>query len=203
MPGPLQGLLSIVGRLMLCTIFVMSAIGNKIPNFDGVVAYMGNEGVPQPKIMLAGAIVFLIVGSISVFLGFRARFGACLLFVFLVLATYYFHDFWTAREFNKLEEQMRSRSRAHRNARRRDATERDEIEDDVGFLTLTLMGLIRSLVDKGLITRDQLQAEIQALDLTDGEADGRLDPDAAREAFDMQPPPAEPKAPTPRRNRRN
>jgi len=119
------------------------------------------------------------------------------------LSRYYLHDFWTAREFNKMEEQMRSRSRAHRNARRRDAAERDELEEDVGFLTLTLMGLIRSLVDKGLITRDQLQAEMQALDLTDGEADGRLEPDAAREAFGMEPPPPEPEAPTPRRKRRN
>jgi len=36
----------------------------------------------------------LIVGSLSVILGFHARCGAALL-VFLVLATYYFHDFWT------------------------------------------------------------------------------------------------------------
>jgi putative oxidoreductase len=45
--------------------------------------------------MLAGAIVFLLVGSVSVILGFKARFGATLLLVFLALATYYFHDFWT------------------------------------------------------------------------------------------------------------
>ena len=94
MPGPLQALLSIVGRLMLCTVFAMSAIGNKIPNFDGVAAFMDKAGVPQPKIMLAGAIVFLLVGSLSVVLGFRARFGALLLLVFLVLATYFFHNFW-------------------------------------------------------------------------------------------------------------
>ncbi len=106
MPGPLQALLSIVGRLMLCTIFAMSAIGNKIPNFDGVVAYMDKAGVPQPKIMLAGAIVFLLVGSLSIIVGFKARFGACLLFIFLVLATYYFHDFWTLEDAQAKQNEM-------------------------------------------------------------------------------------------------
>ena len=93
--SPLQGIGTLVGRVMLALIFLMSAIGNKIPNFNGVAGYMASEGVPLAKIMLAGAIAFLIVGSISIILGYKARFGAALLLVFLVLATYFFHDFWT------------------------------------------------------------------------------------------------------------
>ncbi|WP_417739852.1 DoxX family protein [Rosistilla oblonga] len=93
--NPLQGVAAVLGRIMIATIFLMSAIGNKIPKFNDVVAYMGSEGVPMPKVMLAGAIVFLIAGSLSIILGFKARIGATLLLVFLVLATYFFHDFWT------------------------------------------------------------------------------------------------------------
>ncbi len=88
--------LSILGRVMLCTIFVMSAVGNKIPQFENVAKYMASEGVPAPQVMLAGAIVFLLVGSAAVITGYQARFGAMLLGVFLILATYYFHDFWNA-----------------------------------------------------------------------------------------------------------
>ena len=44
--------------------------------------------------MLVGAIAFLIVGSLSVLLGLKARFGAGLLLAFLVLAIYFFHAFW-------------------------------------------------------------------------------------------------------------
>ncbi len=44
--------------------------------------------------LLAGAIAFLIAGSLSIIVGFRTRIGAGLLAVFLVAATYYFHDFW-------------------------------------------------------------------------------------------------------------
>ncbi len=90
-----QGVLTVAGRLMIVTIFLMSALGNKIPQFSGVVQYMASEGVPAPQIMLAGAILFLIAGGLSILVGFYARIGAVLLFVFLVLATYFFHDFWT------------------------------------------------------------------------------------------------------------
>ncbi len=89
------GLLALLGRCMLVTIFLMAAIGQKIPKFSDVAGYMAAEGVPAPKIMLGGAIAFLIVGSVSVAVGFKARIGAGLLMVFLILATYYFHDFWT------------------------------------------------------------------------------------------------------------
>ena len=91
----LKAPLTVAGRTMLATIFLMSALGNKIPNFSGTVEYMTANGVPAPNIMLAGAIVFLLAGGTSVVLGFKARIGASLLAVFLILATYYFHDFWT------------------------------------------------------------------------------------------------------------
>ena len=90
----LRGLLTLVGRVFLCTIFFMSAVGNKIPNFHGVVEIMKSAGIPAPQVLLPGAITFLVVGSISVVLGYQARLGAVLLLVFLVLATYFFHNFW-------------------------------------------------------------------------------------------------------------
>ncbi|WP_261341887.1 DoxX family protein [Poriferisphaera corsica] len=91
----MKGGLSVLGRLFLVLIFVMSALGNKVPNFESMAGYMASEGMPMPKVMLVGAIVFMVVGGALVFVGFKARIGAGLLAVFLVLATYYFHDFWT------------------------------------------------------------------------------------------------------------
>ena len=106
MPRTLQGIVAVLGRVLLCTIFFMAAVGNKIPNFQAVAGYMAKEGVPAPQVMLAGAIVFLIAGSLSVILGYKARIGATLLLVFLVLATYYFHDFWTLSDPQARQEQM-------------------------------------------------------------------------------------------------
>jgi len=92
----MQGLLAVLGRLMIATIFIMSAVGNKIPKFDAVAQYMAAEGVPQPKILLAGAIAFLLFVGLSIVFGYKARIGALLLLIFLAAATYYFHDFWKA-----------------------------------------------------------------------------------------------------------
>jgi len=94
MPRFVQGIVAVVGRILLCTIFLLSAVGNKIPNFSAVAGVMAKEGVPAPQFMLVGAIAFLIAGSLSIIMGYKARFGAGLLLVFLVLATYFFHDFW-------------------------------------------------------------------------------------------------------------
>ena len=106
MPKPLSGVLNVLGRVLLSAIFFMSALGNKIPKFNDVAGYMAAEGVPAPKILLAGAIVFLIVGSISVIVGYKARLGAALLLIFLVLATYYFHDFWQVEDAMARQQEM-------------------------------------------------------------------------------------------------
>jgi putative oxidoreductase len=89
--------LSVLSRVMIAAIFLMSAVGNKIPKFNDVANLMASEGVPLPQIALAGAIVFLVAGSLSVIAGFKTRSGAAMLLVFLVLATYFFHDFWNFR----------------------------------------------------------------------------------------------------------
>jgi putative oxidoreductase len=94
MPLQLQALLTVLGRLMLCTIFVMAAAGNDIPNFAATTKQMESVGIPAPPLMLVGAIVFSILGGLSVILGYKARIGAGMLLVFLVLATYFFHAFW-------------------------------------------------------------------------------------------------------------
>jgi putative oxidoreductase len=105
MNATISGILTVAARTMMALIFLMSAVGNKIPNFNGVAQYMAGEGVPAPKLMLAGASVFLLVGSVSLVLGYKARIGAGLLLVFLLLATYFFHDFWTFADAAERQQQ--------------------------------------------------------------------------------------------------
>ncbi len=95
----IQGLIAALGRILLVAIFLVSAATLYIPKFDTAVDMLAGEGVPREGMpnaqhMIIGAAVFTIVGSLSVMLGFKARFGALLLAIFLCLATYYFHDFW-------------------------------------------------------------------------------------------------------------
>ena len=107
MSGTIRGSLTVLGRLLLCTIFFMAAVGNKIPQFSEVAKVMESVGVPAPQFMLAGAIAFLLAGSLSVIAGYHARIGAVLLLTFLILASYYFHPFW------KLEGQAQQEQMIH------------------------------------------------------------------------------------------
>jgi putative oxidoreductase len=95
MPAQARAVLTVAARILLSLIFLMSALGKKIPDFSGTADYMTSQGVPAAKLMLVGAILFLVAGSLAVIAGYRARLGAALLLVFLVLASYFFHDFWT------------------------------------------------------------------------------------------------------------
>ena len=106
MPPVASGITAVVGRFLLCTIFLMSALGNKIPNFNEVSNLMGKVGVPGRSSCWSARIVFLLVGGFSVLVGYKAKVGAALLPVFLVLATYYFHAFWKATDPQAQQEQM-------------------------------------------------------------------------------------------------
>ncbi|MBI1901622.1 MAG: DoxX family protein [Planctomycetia bacterium] len=100
-----QGVVVMIGRVLLCAIFFMAAVGQKIPDFAGTVKVMESKGVPAPQLLLVGAIAFLLAGSASVALGYRARIGATLLLVFLILASYYFHNFWAISDPQEKQEQ--------------------------------------------------------------------------------------------------
>lgn len=91
----IHGVLFLVGRLLIATIFILSGI-EKIINFDATTAYMAKV-VPQmpmiPFFLFAAAIVELI-GGLSIVVGYRARWGALLLFLYLIPTTVLFHHFW-------------------------------------------------------------------------------------------------------------
>src|ERR1700692_1588736 len=106
MNATLQGIVTVTARVLLSAIFLLAAVGNKIPNFSGTAQMMASAGVPAPELMLTGAIVFLVVGSLSVILVLQARIGAGLLGVFLILATYYFHAFWNLEGAEAMMQQI-------------------------------------------------------------------------------------------------
>jgi putative oxidoreductase len=82
-----------VGRVALGAIFVVSGLG-KLAAWHGTAAYAASKGVPE--ILLAIATALELLGGISVILGYRTRWGAVALLIFLVPVTLVFHNFWAA-----------------------------------------------------------------------------------------------------------
>jgi putative oxidoreductase len=86
----LKSLATLVGRILLVLIFLNAGIG-KIGNFEGTAQHMAQYGMPFTSFFLFGAIIFELVGSITVILGYLTRFGALLLIIFLIPTTLIFH----------------------------------------------------------------------------------------------------------------
>ena len=82
-----------IGRVLLSAIFILSGVA-KLLDFQGTAAYMASKGMTMVPLFLYAAALIQIVGGLSLLLGFKTRFGAALLLLFLVPTTAIFHDFW-------------------------------------------------------------------------------------------------------------
>lgn len=86
-----------VGRLLIASIFLVAAYRHAT-DLAGMQGYMSGE-MPFPPAVITflsyGAVAFLALGGLSLVFGAFTRVGACLLVVFLALATYFFHHFWS------------------------------------------------------------------------------------------------------------
>jgi putative oxidoreductase len=87
----------IAGRVLLSFIFLLSGFG-KIANWGGNESMMASKGVPLPAVALAIAIVFEIVGGLSLLSGYYARWGALALFLYLIPVSFTIHNFWASPE---------------------------------------------------------------------------------------------------------
>ena len=82
--------LALVGRLFVAVIFLASAFG-KITNFDGTLQFMDAHGMPFSNGFCVAAILIESLGAVAIILGYKTRWGAAGLAVFLVAATWVFH----------------------------------------------------------------------------------------------------------------
>lgn len=82
--------LPLVGRILLGLIFVMSGF-SKMSGFEGTQQHMAAQGIPLTALFLVGTILVEILGGLSVIIGYKARRGAAVLFLFLIPATLIFH----------------------------------------------------------------------------------------------------------------
>lgn len=85
----MNGILQLVGRLMLALIFVLAGIG-KISDPAGTAGYMQAMGVPT--LLLWPTIALELLGGLAIAVGFKTRYAAFALAGFSVLAAIIFHS---------------------------------------------------------------------------------------------------------------
>lgn len=86
---------ALLGRIFYVAIFLVATPGHFS---KGTIAYAASHGVPMANILVPAAGVVALVGALSVLLGFRAKFGAFLLMLFLVPVTVMMHNFWAVSD---------------------------------------------------------------------------------------------------------
>jgi putative oxidoreductase len=84
---------SLFGRVALVLIFLISGLG-KIGGFASTASLMASKGLPAAPLLLVGAILLEVGGSLSVLAGYKTRWGALALMVFLIPVSLVFHNFW-------------------------------------------------------------------------------------------------------------
>ena len=89
----LQNIGPLVGRILIALIFIMAGWG-KITGFEGTVGYIASKGLPLPQVGAVIAIVLELSGGLMIATGYKARWGAAALFVFVATTALFFHNFW-------------------------------------------------------------------------------------------------------------
>jgi putative oxidoreductase len=85
-------LLAPAGRVLFGLIFLLSSIGHFSAQ---TIDFAAAQGVPGANVLVPLSGVLALLGSLSVMLGYKTRYGATLLVLFLVPVTLMMHDFWT------------------------------------------------------------------------------------------------------------
>jgi putative oxidoreductase len=94
----------LAGRLLLAYLFIDAGYG-KIAGFAGTAKYMASKGMAMVEPLLVATIVIELVGGLMIAVGFKARWAAWVIFLFLIPVTAIFHPAWAdpaqAIAFNK------------------------------------------------------------------------------------------------------
>lgn len=91
-PG-LANAAALVGRILIAIIFIKAGFG-KIGGWEGTAGYMASKGLPMVPVLLAATIALELGGGILLAIGWKTRWVALAIFLWLIPVTFIFHAFW-------------------------------------------------------------------------------------------------------------
>ena len=83
--------LVLLGRVFYSTIFLKASLGHFSKE---IIGYAASQGVPMASLLVPLSGILALLGGLSVLFGYKARWGAWLLVLFLVPVTVMMHKFW-------------------------------------------------------------------------------------------------------------
>ena len=87
---------TLAGRILISVMFLISGFF-KVGGYAQIVGYAAAVHLPAPGVAIALAAAVELACGLAVLAGFRTRFAAWLLFLYLIPVTYFFHNFWAVQ----------------------------------------------------------------------------------------------------------
>ncbi len=100
-----QAVPALIARILLALMFLLAGIG-KFTGLEGTAGYIASAGLPMPKLLALGAGLVEVLGSVLLIVGWQARWAALALAAFTLLATLFFHNFWTLPADQQMMQQL-------------------------------------------------------------------------------------------------
>jgi putative oxidoreductase len=102
---PAQNAFALIGRILIAMLFIPSGWG-KIAGFAGTVGYISSKGVPLPEVAAAIAIAVELGLGILLLVGFKTRWTALLMALFVIGITIIFHNYWAVEAAQVMAQKM-------------------------------------------------------------------------------------------------
>ena len=96
---------TLAGRLLVASLFLPAGIG-KAAQFADTVGYVSSAGLPLPNVAAALAMALEIVGGLALILGYRTRLAALAFAGFTLIASFFFHAYWSAPADQQFVQQL-------------------------------------------------------------------------------------------------
>jgi putative oxidoreductase len=87
---------TLAGRILIAVIFLISGFF-KVGGYAQIVGYAAAMHLPAPGVAIAVAAAVELACGLAILAGFKTRFAAWLLFLYLIPVTYVFHNFWAVQ----------------------------------------------------------------------------------------------------------
>ena len=79
------------GRILIALIFLLSGI-DKIVHYGPTLGYMQKAALPFPELLLIASAIIEIVAALAIMAGWKTRWAAALLFLWMIPVTLVFHN---------------------------------------------------------------------------------------------------------------
>ena len=87
----------LIGRIILGGYYLYSAV-HHFMGIKMMSGYAASKGVPAPTLAVGGSGLLLLLGSLSILLGYQPYIGAIMIVVFLVPVAFMMHNFWAVSD---------------------------------------------------------------------------------------------------------